>query len=325
MNDGGICGGLSGAVRLSGPACELGRRIPHRYRAFGLAICSDLALPELESDDAEVADVAIRLRTIGRPLPETPRSVLFEFGPDSQYLAWLRVGGFLIRGVGDIDIHPAPGVDEPLLHLPLLGPVMALLLHLRGLLVLHASAVEMANRSAIFLGDKRAGKSTTAVALVAAGHRLLADDVLAIDFSASDSPKIVPAFPQLKLDLKAAETILEDDAVILPPVIPGFEKWQHRLTDHFSHASVPPTHIYVLARGSNAALTPLTAQDALTALIRFSFVTRFPAAALSRAAAGAHFRQCAALADSVRVCRLEVPSGLDRLGELVRLVESDLA
>lgn len=298
---------------------------PYGYRAYGFAIRSDLAMPELEPDSAEAADVTIRLGSIARPMPEPPAGTRFEFGPDAQYLAWLRVGRFLIRDARDIDVDPALDAGEPLLRLPLLGPVMAVLLHFRGMLVLHASAIAIGGRSAVFLGDKQAGKSTTAAALVAAGHRLIADDVVAIDSSVSDGPWIAPAFPQLKLERDAAASLIGDRAVTLPPVLPGFEKRQHRLTGRFSHDRVAPTRIYVLARGPKTAAIPLAPGEALASLIRFSYITRFGTRALNGAAVGVHFKRCAELVDAVGVSRLEVPTGLDRLGEVVKLVEEDLA
>lgn len=298
---------------------------PHGYRAYGLAFRSDLVMPELRPDATGRADVAIRLRPIARPFPLAPAGTTFEFGRDTHFLAWRSVGRFLIHGARQIDVDPAPDVGEPLLRLPLVGPVMALLLHLRGMLVLHASAIAVGERSAIFLGDKQAGKSTTAAAMVAAGHRLLTDDILAIDFPLAGLPRIAPGFPQIKLSLDAAAAVVDDRLEPQPPPFPGFEKRQHRLVDRFSHDRVAPSRIYVLTRGDKAAVTPLAPGEALTALIRFSYVTRFGARALRGDAAVTHMKQCAALAGAASVSRLEVPGSLDRLDEAVRLVEEELA
>ena len=297
---------------------------PYGYRAYGLTIRSDLELPELEPEAAESPDVTIRLRPTGRPLPHPSGSVVFEFSADTQYLAWPGVGGFLIRGTNAIDIEPAAGVSTPLLNFPLLGPVFALLLHLRGMLVLHASAIEVAGRGAIFLGDKGAGKSTTAAALVAAGHRLLIDDVLALDFSDPNGPRIAPGFPQLKLTDATANKIIIDGAVAMPPPIPDFPKQQRRLTGPFLQSHALPGCIYVLMRGPLATTRPMSVQDALSALMRFSYLPLLQQRPLSRLEAGAHLKQCATLAGSVRICTLELPTDLDRLGEIVQLIERDL-
>jgi hypothetical protein len=299
---------------------------PYRYRAYGLIIRSDLEMPELESVVAEQPDLIIRLSKVGRSLPALSQGALCVYGADAQYLAWPGVGGFLIRGTREIDIEPAPGVSIPLLNFPLLGPVMALLLHLRGMLVLHASAINVAGRSVIFLGARGAGKSTTAAALVAAGHQLLVDDVVAIDLSISGDPRIVPGFPTVKLTEVVAAKIVLDAAVSIPPPIPDFPKRQRRLAALSLHSYVPLSCIYVLARGPSASKGLLSAVDALTAIMRFSILPLSQQRPLSDKEAGIHLKQCAVLVGSVRAYRLEVPNDLDRLDEVVRLVvESSLS
>jgi hypothetical protein len=241
-------------------------------------------------------------------------------------VAWPGVGAFLTRATHTIVVEPAPGVSMPLLNLPLLGPVIARLLHLRGMLVLHASAVDVGGRGAVFLGAKGAGKSTTVAAFVGAGHRLLTDDVLAIRFSDAEEPCIVPGFPQLKLSEDAANRFVSHGAVAMPPPVPDFPKQQRRLTGLFSQTPVAPSCIYVLARGSTPRIGPLPAQDALGALLSFSFASLFHRryGQLGKVEASRHLMQSAALAGSVRIARLELPRGLDRLDEIVRLVADDI-
>jgi hypothetical protein len=295
------------------------------YRAYGLGIRSDIALPELEPDNADADDIAIRLQKVAWPSPEIPGGAVIDLSADTQYLNWARVGRFAIRAAREINIEPAPDVSEALLRLPLLGPVTALLLYLRGHFVLHASAVSVGGKGAIFVGDKQAGKSTTAAVMVASGHRLLADDVVAIDVSARGAPSILPGFPQLKLDRDAAIDGIPERSEPLPLVQPNFIKLQHRLVGRFSHAPAPPTRVYVLTRGTNIAATPLSPSEALAALMRFSYVTRFGTDALKEGRAAEHFERCAALASAAQVSRLTVPGKVDRLSEVVQLVERDLA
>lgn len=295
------------------------------YRAYGLTIASEVALPELEPAAPGAADVVIAVGPIDLPKPGLEAATEFRFEADRQYLAWQAVGAFLISNGCRIDVEPAPGVDDMLIAFPLLGPVMALLLHRRGLLVLHASAIAVAGTSAIFMGDKGAGKSTTASAMIRAGHDLLTDDVVALDLANPDQPMIVPGFPQIKLAADAAAAISLGEAEVRPQVHPAIDKMQHRLNGAFSGNRVPATRIYILERGEKAAITPLPGIAALPAIIKFSYVTRFGRAALPSDLAKVHLRQCARLADHVGVRRLEVPTGLDRIGEAVDLIERDLA
>ena len=295
------------------------------YRAYGLTIASEVLLPELEPTAPAAADVVIAVGTIDLPKPSPEAATDFRFEPDRQYLAWDAVGAFLITDGRRIDVEPAPGVDDALIAFPLLGPVLALLLHRRGLLVLHASAIAVAGRSAIFMGDKGAGKSTTASAMIRAGHDLLTDDVVALDLTNPNQPMIVPGFPQIKLAADAAAAISFRDAEVRPQAHPAIDKMQHRLNGAFSGDRVPASRIYMLERGEKADITPLPGIAALPAIIKFSYVTRFGRAALPGDFAATHLRQCSGIANHVGVCRLEVPTGLERIDEAVALIERDLA
>ena len=300
-------------------------RVRRFYKAYGLTIGSEVALPELEPATPVAPDIEIAVRKIDFPEAESQGATAFRFEPTRQYLSWQAVGTFLIDRGNRIDVDPAPGVDDLLLAFPLLGPVLALALHQRGLLVLHASAIAVGGKSVIFLGDKGAGKSTTAGTMIRAGHRLLTDDVVALDLSDPGRPMILPGFPQLKLAADAAGAIRLEQAEVRPQVHPQIDKAQHRLNDGFAGEAAPVSRIYVLERGERATILPLPTIAALPAIIKFSYITRFGRQALVGDSAAAHLRQSAQLAARIGVCRLEVPTGLERIDEAVALIERDLA
>jgi len=299
-------------------------RIRRFYKAYGLTISSDVVLPELEPATPAAPDLEIAVTPIDFP-EAAQAATAFRFEPAWQYLSWQAVGTFLISGGNRIDVDPAAGVDDPLLAFPLLGPVLALALHQRGLFVLHASAIAVSGKSVVFLGDKGAGKSTTAGAMIRAGHRLLTDDVVALDLSDPGQPMLLPGFPQLKLAADAAEAIRLEQAEVRPQVHAQIDKAQHRLRGGFSDNAVPVSRIYVLERGERAAISPLPSLAALPAIIKFSYITRFGRQALTGDFAAVHLRQSAALAGRIGVCRLEVPTGLARIDEAVALIDDDLA
>ncbi|MDX8439184.1 serine kinase [Mesorhizobium australafricanum] len=300
-------------------------RVRHFYKAYGLVIGSEVALPELEPTAPAAPDLEIAVGPVDFPDDASQGATAFRFEPRRQYLSWQAVGTFMISGAMRIDVDPAPGIDDPLLAFPLLGPVMALALHQRGLLVLHASAIAVGGESVIFLGNKGAGKSTMAGAMIRAGHRLLTDDVVALDLSDPDRPMILPGFPQLKLAADAAGAIRLEQADVRPQVHPQIDKALHRLRDGFAAEAVPASRIYVLERGGRAAISPLAGAIALPAIIKFSYITRFGRQALPGDFAAAHLRQCAQIAGRIGVGRLEVPAGLDRIDEAVAAIETDLA
>ena len=294
----------------------------HRYRAFGLEIESDLAVAEFEPGQGGPPDLRIVRRDLG-PLPSREAGAAFHFGEAEARMAFPEVGQFRIRD-GMIEAEGAPDADDELLSLPLLGPVMALMLHRRGQLVLHGSALEVNGAGAVFLGDKEAGKSTTAAAFVHAGHRLVTDDVVAVSLD-GDGAQIASAYPQIKLMHDAAAALHLEGSTALPQPHPEFIKTRQRLAGAFSHAPVTPRALYVLERGEEARVETLAPAEAMMSLMRFSYAVRFGDALVHGPAAAQHMRQCAALASRAPVRRLTAPRGVERLGELVALVERDVS
>lgn len=299
------------------------RVLPFGYRAYGLAIESAFALPELSPDAAETPDMAVRLHPVDWPGSQPPAGAIIDLSADVQYLAWANVARYAIRAGRTLDVEIAPGSSEALARLPLLGPVMALALYLRGMFVLHASAVAIDGRGAIFVGDRGAGKSTMAAALVARGHPLLADDVVAVDVSGT--PCIVPGFPQLKLDSRAAVIGVGEGVEVLPPALPTFHKRQHILPNGLAHAPVSPARVYVLTKGETTTIIPRPGPDALMSLMRFSYVTRFGRVVLDTDAEREHLFRSSALARVVQVSTLVVPDSIERLDDAVRLIERDVS
>jgi hypothetical protein len=148
---------------------------------------------------------------------------------------------------------------------------------------------------------------------------------VALDLSDPGRPMIPPGFPQLKLAADAAGAIRLEQAEVRPQVHPQIDKAQHRLHEGFAAEAVPVSRIYMLERGEQAVISPLTGAAALPAIIKFSYVTRFGREALPGDSASAHLRQCAQVAGRVGVSRLEVPTGLARIDEAVSAIETDLA
>ena len=108
---------------------------------------------------------------------------------DELRLAFDDTGTFDVRpSERTILWYPGPEANEPAVRADLLGRVLSLAAHAEGRLALHASAVSIDGGAIAFLGPKHAGKSTTALALVRAGARLLADDAVVARVDTSGTP-----------------------------------------------------------------------------------------------------------------------------------------
>jgi hypothetical protein len=172
---------------------------PYRYRVSGLTLQSDRPIDGLgESADRGTADVRVWFgahraagwRTSGAP-PKYVSPVGDGLGrPVAQ--AWdLQDGAGLGVRIADgteivVDASgtelwiDAPPESSGLTSEYVLGAGLSLILSQRGIVCLHASAVEVDGLAAVFVGPHGAGKSTVAAALVMAGARPLADDLAAL-------------------------------------------------------------------------------------------------------------------------------------------------
>ncbi|MFD2239261.1 serine kinase [Aureimonas populi] len=307
---------------------DAGGTAPFAYRALGLVLVSDFALAELTPvpppGGAGSDVVAIRRGAVPRAWNEGSPDPFFRFEGRSHILRWRSVGAFMIADDRTILVDPAEGVDPRLIAFPLLGPVLALLLHRRGRLVLHASAVEIEGRAVVLMGDKGAGKSTLAGALVSAGHRLLTDDVLVLaPTGGGGKPVVEAAAGQLKLHHESRAAIsLAGSRMVDADLHPSITKRQHRLGGVFRTDAAPLGALLTLGRGPQLHLERLARAEALQALIRFSYPVRFERSGLGEEGMQRLFRQCADLASTHFVGRLAAAAGLGRLGETVREIEA---
>jgi hypothetical protein len=289
----------------------------HLHLAYGLAIRSFLPLPELVPGGSG-ADVVVREgRVEAGSLAPLAAGRSFAVEGDSIRYAIDGAGRFLVRGGEEIVVEPAPGVEAAALRLILLGPVLALLLRQRGLLVLHASAVALAGRAVAFLGASGRGKSTTAGALLSRGHRLVADDVTAVLLD-GDTPRALPGFPQLKLWPEAAES-LEGALGPTRRLAAHLEKHASRVAA-FDAAPLPLERLYVLADGESHSIEPLSPQEAFLELVRHSYGARL----LPALGAPRHLLQCGRLLGRTAARRLAVERSLERLSALAQAIEADL-
>ncbi|MGB3472796.1 MAG: serine kinase [Erythrobacter sp.] len=292
------------------------------YDAFGMTIASQVPLSELRRARRErTPDISIVRGVVEHARARLGAHAFMDFANrGSIVMFWPTVGCFRIIGDHTVIVDPHPDVEERFLAFPLLGPVFAWMLSGKGLFLLHASAIDIAGRSVVFMGDKLAGKSTTAAAFLRAGYPLITDDLVAISFADRLAPTIMPAFAQVKLAEDAASAVPIAGATAQPLIHKDFPKRQHTLTSMASRP-VAADWFFVLRRGGErVSLSHAGLPEAIQALNRFSYMTRFSNADWTHAEDTAHFQNCVRLANVARVGELNVPAGLERLPETVSFV-----
>jgi hypothetical protein len=289
------------------------------YVAYGLGIHSDLELPELTRGSAP-PDIVVHRSSIpeqpgGRSSSHTP----FQAAGDEASLYWPDVGTFVLRHGNEITFAPPSDASSGLIRLYLLGPVLGLLLHQRGLFVLHASAVALETGVVAFLGHSGRGKSTTAAILHARGGAVVADDAVALDLAAPGGPAALPGLSHLKL-WPDAVTALGENPEDLPRIHPTEPK-RARTANSVTTTPRPLRRLYVLTDAESLGLEPLYGHAAVFEVLQHSFV----APALEQLGSSRFLAECTRLAAMVPVRRLRRPRCLAGLEQLAALVEVDAA
>jgi len=160
----------------------------------------------------------------------------------------------------------------------LLGPVLGLLLRLRGVTCLHASAVAINDRAVAFVGDEGAGKSTTAAAFARLGYPVISDDVVAI-VEREGAFHVLPAYPYLSLWPDSVKMLYGPDKT-LPTFSANWDKRVLSLAEdrlRFAEKSLPLGAIFILGERSSDSSAPFletpAVQECLIALVANSYAT----------------------------------------------------
>ena len=158
----------------------------------------------------------------------------------------------------------------------LVGPVLGLVLQLRGIACLHASAVAFGDYAVAFAGGDGAGKSTTAAAFACRGHAVISDDVVGV-VEKSGSFYVVPAYPHLSLRQDAVELLYGAEKK-LPTFSRNLDKRRLALDSNglkFAEKALPLEAIFILGDRSEDGNAPfvasLTPREALFGLLGNSF------------------------------------------------------
>jgi hypothetical protein len=281
------------------------------YRGFGLSIDSEIELPGLPTlAKQEPADVVIRRGAVPRSFrPATLREEVAIHGAGAS---------FLIRDGCEVIVDPRPDIDPFVLGALLQGRVMAFLFRERGWLPLHASGVVIGSKCILFLGNARAGKSTTAAAFHKCGHAVVTDDVAPVRVDSDGRCVLQSGWPHVRLR-EDAQTLFEGSDLTFAQ--------QAGKRRYDLDSARPPNDLYplqcayVLEYGDEVSAGPLDPAGAIPLLSGCSFVRH---RRMSRDALGAHLRDCCSVARALPVRRITRPSSLRRLAEMVHFVEEDL-
>jgi hypothetical protein len=193
------------------------------FRAFGLAVTADLALPGVTDslDDGGDRAVHIRLaepsevreRFSGDPVATWETTLAdgaglrYDLGPAGDHRVVYGETVFHLDDVAAVVLCAIPDRAAAAWQRQLLDTVLFTVSFVRGFELLHAGAVVTSRGAVALAGRTGAGKSSLVAELMRRGHRLLSDDVVAVDAPGDG----VMAFPgPAVMNLPAGRSDLEE-------------------------------------------------------------------------------------------------------------------
>ncbi len=245
------------------------------------------------------AAVLATMATVGRFLIEADERV---------------AGGAGIRVTADLDRD----ADPLILSQAMAGHLMGAILHLSGVLPMHACCMARNGVAVAFMASRSGGKSTLAAALHGRGWRPVADDLTALTVGDGGAMLAWPGPSRWRLSQAslAAVGLTADADMALGPtgkwLVPGGPGWQV--------GPVPLAAIAELAFGEERPMRVerLTSARAVAMLHSHVFRRRLiPALALKHAVAG----RCLAAGSRLAAYTVTRPPDLSRLDEMAEAVE----
>ena len=249
---------------------------PFSYNVYGLIFASELELPELLPAHG-TPDVRIRYGTVAETL-DNPRGRggRYQTKANQLLLHLDEVARYQVQNGSEIIIDRVPGALDSDVRTFLFGSCLGALLHQRGFLALHASAIQTERGAVLFAGKSGVGKSALLSAFLTRGYQMLADDISGIQLDADSVPVVQPAFPQVKL---WADTLthLNQSSHGLRRVRPQLEKFARPITNSFVSRPVPLAAVYILSahNQTDIQLEPVDYVDRFALLLRHTYRHRY--------------------------------------------------
>lgn len=291
----------------------------YHYRVAGFLFRSDFPISELGSIDPgdNAADVQVRKGSVPASLTSPTLSISWlAVSADECRLEIPSIGRFFIRGGVEVVVDPDPAAAPEDLDPYLLGIVVGVICHQRGLLALHANAVEIEDGCVAFVGPSGAGKSTLTGFLSQRGYRMVTDDVCLIRFH-DNQATVCPTTPRLKL-WKNTLNAMGHESEPLKRVLSRLDKFS--LPVNQAIGVLPLRRVYVLAQpaiGEPEGIRRVTGAEAIKSLMDNLYHPEIGWATRGEAI----FAQCRTLLNTVECYRLTRRLGFDEMGTVIDRLE----
>jgi hypothetical protein len=243
----------------------------------------------------------------------------------SDYL--LRFPGvcdFLLQfEASKILIQTETSVDVATIEHLLVDQALPRFLAHRGALLMHASAVEIAGRTALFIGQSGHGKSTLAGLLQADGQHILSDDCICIELRDA-GVTAMPTYPSLRLFADSLAEVMPNAAATSAVAEYSDKRRLPMPAKGTDLKSRPVTALYLLGDPATAptetVITAVRPAEACLALIRDSFQLDVT----DRSRMVSQLERCSEVARRLPAFHLDYPRDFSRSSTLLQRLSEHL-
>ena len=268
-----------------------------QYLVYGLRISCDRPVPGLAPVDIQKPDVHFvfipeEQADVSKNRDELAiwyESYIRDENDQPLLKIWKKKSGFCINyshglafevdsTLSIVNVTGAEQISSAEFASFLLGPVLGILLRMRGQTCLHASAVGFGDKSLVFAGAEGSGKSTAAAIFAKNGHPVLADDIAVLD-QADGMFLVRSGHPMLNLLFDSAVWLTgsERDGFSAPEI--ETEKQRIALDEgglRFQKEQLPLGAVFILgaANGAPEPVERLSPREALVCLTAETYANR---------------------------------------------------
>jgi hypothetical protein len=290
------------------------------YHAFGIDFQSEIALPEMATGQTG-ADMAVEICLRDAPCPQDAAIVVegVRASPTKFFMDIPEVGKILVESGRTISVELAPGATEANIRPFLLGSAMGALIFQRGLIPIHASAIEIDGVAIAFAGRSGAGKSTLALFMNQRGHRLLCDDICAAQISEANV-SIYPGLRHMKLWQQTLDTTGYSSAM-LTPVLDNLDKFGLPIENCAPVNAYRLAQLFIIEDGlvdAPAAIHPMPWHQAAAALISNTYRGEL---VMPMELTRNHFESCALAAQTMTISKLIRPRKFSTMPDICAAIE----
>jgi len=202
----------------------------YQYKVYGLTLSSELELPELIPAQITDPDVTITFGEVPEHLPVIKGSgVHYEAANKDFLFRFEGIGQFRVQNGNRITIQSEQNTHPEEIRLFLLGSNLGALLHQRGMLAMHGSAVSDGHNTTILSGKSGSGKSSLAAGLLELDYAVIADDISVICRNENQEFYVEKGIPHMKLWKDVLAHL--NQPLDLKKVRPQLEKYKKPIDD----------------------------------------------------------------------------------------------